>query len=130
MAKVEPAKDGAITEIKPNQIGQLFTKKELGITFPNTLQGYMGMYIFFTINNEKYRNELHRDGVVFEPDNEKLLVKGNGTTTKIEDFDLDDRRILVRFHDKGQAAFEFIGIADTMVRYDQLRNKIFIKDGC
>ena len=127
MAKLVPEPDGSIKEIKPNQIGQLFTKKELGITFPDTLQGYMGMYIFFTINNEKYQNELHKDGVVFEPDKEKLLVKGNDAKTKVEDFDLENRRVLVRYHDKGQAAFEFIGIANEMIRYDQYRNKIFIK---
>ena len=87
-------------------------------------------YIFFTINSEKYENELHKDGVVFQPDADKVLVKTSEITDKADIIDLKKKiRVLVRYHDEGQASFEFIGIATGIARYDQTRNKIFVEKG-
>ncbi|MCL2593562.1 MAG: hypothetical protein FWD82_09390 [Defluviitaleaceae bacterium] len=127
MAKLVPEPDGSIKEIKPNQIGQLFTRKELGIKPQDLHKGTVGDYMFFTINNENYSNELHRDGIVYQPKDSKDLVPGSENCPPGNGLNLKNKRILVRFCDTGQAAFEFIGIATSIVRYDQTRNKIFMK---
>jgi hypothetical protein len=116
-------------QIKPTDKGKLFTRKQLGIKLPAMFNSPAEVngekFLFFTINNDKgYKNELHSDGIVFEPDNDSVLVKGSDIF--ISD-DYKDRRIMVRYYAKGQSAFEYIGIVKHMVRYDQTRNKIFVK---
>ncbi|MDR0495935.1 MAG: hypothetical protein LBG95_09970 [Treponema sp.] len=73
-------------------------------------------------NNGKYRNEPHPNGVVHEPAEEKFLVTGSGKDEKY-----NGRRVLLRFHSKGDLKYEYIGDEQQMIRWDMKRNKIFVK---
>jgi len=112
--------------LKLTKKGELFPHKEFGINFPDVLRPYVikngEHFLFVTINNGKYLNELHPDGVVHEPATDKDLVKESGKTETHK-----GRHILVRFISKGDLEYEYIGDEEYMIRYDQKRNKIFVK---
>jgi len=113
-------------KINKGDVGKLFTKKELGIKTPDIYEGTVKDFMFFTINKKQFENELHYDGIVYTPKDIKDLVSGNNKVTKAGGLNLKNKRLLVRYHNMGQAAFEFIGMAKNMIRYDQKRNKIFV----
>jgi len=108
-----------LRKLKADDIGKLFTRKELGLQ-PQHITGHVIIgkvhYQFVTIQR-KYRNELHPDGVVIEVKDkydpkEFLATKG--------------RHIFVRFQEKGDREFEYIGTEAYICRYDEKRNKIFL----
>jgi hypothetical protein len=109
--------------------GKMYSHADLNIKFPDVLKPHYEnkntgkKYFFVTIkNNGKYRNELHPNGVVHEPAEEKYLVKGSG-----KDDQNNGRHVLVRFHSKGDLKYEYIGDEQYMIRWDMKRNKIFVK---
>ena len=106
--------------------GKCYTHADLKIGYPNSLKSYVevdGMaFLFVTINNGKYKNELHSDGIVHQPSDEKYLLK---TSEKDEKY--KDTHIMVRFHPKGDLIYEYIGAEQYAIRYDTNRNKVFIK---
>jgi hypothetical protein len=106
--------------------GKLYSHGDFNIKFPVILKPHVTIgdeeFLFVTIKNKgKFRNELHQDGVVHEPEEGKDLLKGSEKDEKHK-----DRHILVRFHSKGDLKYEYIGDELSMVRYDQTRNKIFV----
>ncbi|MCL2809539.1 MAG: hypothetical protein FWD24_05690 [Treponema sp.] len=125
--------------MKKTNIGNSFTREKLGIKKPEALHGFAeydkNCFMFFTISNDKgntekgyYSDELHRDGVVFEPGGDNLLVKENEKVDIFGNVSIKDKTIhvFVRYSDKGGASFEYIGDAKGFVRYDQTRNKVLV----
>lgn len=101
-------------------IGKHYTKTELGVAKRDWQKGHTSvgkaLYQFVTIKRE-YNNELHPDGVVIEVSkkfspNDILKTKG--------------RHIFVRFQEKGDREFEYIGTEAYICRYDAKRCKIFL----
>ena len=115
--------------IQPQQlleIGKCYTRTELGITYPQNLKSYVKAgnekYMFITINNKKnYRNELHGDGIVYEPDKADDLIKGPPDPKATEHICM---HIMVRFHTAG--SYMYIGDQLYIGRYDNKRNKVFL----
>ena len=106
--------------------GKCFTRSELGLPSEYRRNSHVKYgkeeYLFVTINNGKYMNELHADGVVHEPANKKDLAGYDFKKSK----DHEGRHIMVRFLNKGNLEYEYIGDEQYMIQYDKIRNKIFI----
>ena len=106
--------------------GKCYTHADLGIFYPNTLKSYVEVdgspFLFVTINNGKYRNELHSDGIVHQPSEEKYLLKGSEKDEKYL-----GTHIMVRYYPKGDLEYEYIGEEQYAIRYDTKRNKVFVK---
>jgi len=103
--------------------GKAYTIQDLGFT-PNKVISGTGItrekqkVLLITIDY-KYRNELHSDGVVHEPRNEKPLYDyGEIKKEKIH--------LFVRHCRKG--VYLYIGKMTYTTRYDKKRNKLFIKN--
>jgi len=114
--------------LKPKDIGNYYTHTDLGIIYPETLKSFVRVknenYLFITIKNKKkYRNELHSDGVVYEPREDADLIKGPSDPKGKEHM---CRHIMVRFHSKG--SYMYVGDQLYISRYDSKRNKVFIED--
>ena len=125
MAKVKLAN---IPSLNFKDIGNCYTHTELGITYPQTLKSFVKVgnekYLFISINNKKkYRNELHSDGVVYEPKDVADLIKCPSCSKATEDKGM---HIMVRFHTAG--SYMYVGDQLYIGRYDRERNKVFIKD--
>jgi len=114
--------------INPTDRGNSFSRTELGIMFPYNLRAYYKReegeekeeFLFITINNGKYHDELHPDGIVIEPATDKDLQPDS-----TQDTTQKGMHILVRHTAEGD--FEYIGDKTYMTRYDQKRNKIFVE---
>jgi len=106
--------------------GKCYTRADLNIRYPETLKSYVKVdgreFLFVTVDNGKYQNELHSDGVVHEPSEEKYLIKSSEKDEKYK-----GTHIMVRFHPKGDLVFEYIGQEQYAIRWDTTKNKIFIK---
>jgi len=105
--------------------GKCYAHADLNIHYPETLKSYTIVdgeaFLFITVNNGKYQNELHSDGVVHQPTEEKYLVKGSGKDEKYK-----GTHILIRFHPKGDLVYEYIGDEQNAIRWDTTKNKIFV----
>jgi len=139
MAKNSNRKKNPLKVMLNGDIGKSFLREDLGIYPSKSFHGFAEYdnmcYMFFTIcnsrgNTEKgyYDNELHMDGVVFEPDSPDLLIKKNEAEPKFGKVSIDKKVIyvFVRYYDRGQATFEYMGEAIGFVRYDQRRNKVLV----
>ncbi|MCL2879965.1 MAG: hypothetical protein FWF29_06960, partial [Treponema sp.] len=67
-------------------------------------------------------NELHSDGIVHQPSEEKYLLKGSEKDEKYL-----GTHIMVRYYPKGDLEYEYIGEEQYAIRYDTKRNKVFVK---
>jgi len=105
--------------------GKCYTHTDLNIHYPETLRSFSKAdgreFLFITVNNGKYHNELHSDGVVHQPTEEKYLIKGSEKDEKYK-----GTHIMVRFHPKGDLFYEYIGVEQYATRWDTNKNKIFV----
>ena len=115
-----------IPPLKPEDKGKCFTRRDLELPRSTDRKSHVEFekekYLFITINNGKYLNELHMDGVVHEPSKSFELAdycKINNTLNK-------DRHIMVRFLNKGNLEYEYIGDEQYIFRFDKRRNKIIV----
>jgi len=122
MKKDEKTAETGITLKK----GKCYTHGDLNIFYPNSLKSYVetegNKFLFVTINNGKYKNELHSDGVVHQPSDEKYLLKGSEKDEKYQ-----GTHLMVRYHPKGDLEYEYIGDELYAIRWDNKRNKVFLK---
>jgi hypothetical protein len=106
--------------------GKLYTKTGLGLQpehFPRGHVKYKGVeYLFTTINNGKYMNELHADGLVLEVQKKDLVPHNSTNFVKTK-----GRHIIVRFKGEGDREYEYIGVENYICRYDPKRNKIIVE---
>jgi hypothetical protein len=109
----------------PKDKGRLYTRTQLGLKPQDYQKGSVKIngeeYLFITINNGKYMNELHADGVVHEVKKEDLVQYNPANFTKSK-----GRHIMVRFQEKGDREYEYIGDEIYICRYDPKRNKIIV----
>jgi len=115
-----------IPPLKPEDKGKCFTRAALGLGKADFRKSDVTVknerYLFITINNERYLNELHADGVVHEPRSRKELIDYDLKAAKTH----KGRHIMVRFLNKGNLEYEYIGDELHMIRYDLNRHKIFV----
>jgi hypothetical protein len=106
--------------------GKLYTKTELGLQpehFPRGHVKFKGKeYLFVSIKNGKYMDELHADGVVLEVQKKDLVKYNSASFVKTK-----GRHIMVRFVGEGDIEYEYIGDENYICRYDPKRNKIMVE---
>ena len=106
----------------PSDIGKHYSRDDLGV------KGTQNSEITASVNGEKYlfvtinkrQNELHRDGVVYQT-LEKDVVDYKQANDKLK-----GSHIMVRFSEKGDRLYEYIGDEVYICRYDHQRKKIFV----
>jgi len=109
-------------------IGKLYTRTQLGLQPQHYQKSYIRLsngaeYLFVSIKNkDNYMNELHADGIVHEPGKKDLVPYDPASYIKYK-----GRHIMVRFQEKGDREYEYIGDEAYICRYDLKRNKVFIK---
>jgi len=104
--------------------GKRYKRSDFGIRFPRTLvsSAEVNGETFFFINiGCKYNNELHNGGIIHEPIKQSEVVKSKTTYgSKII-------RTFLRNKNKGEEDFEYIGVLDTVDKYDSKRNILTVK---
>jgi hypothetical protein len=105
--------------------GKHYTKGELGISKKEFKQSFCktlnGEYFFVTIHNDdRLKNELQYDGLVIGVKKKKIPYGDKNCTTN------QGRHIFVRFNEN-PTEYEYIGIEDYRIRYDENREKIFLQ---
>lgn len=109
--------------------GKAYTTKDLKFSPHEVRTGKVitknGETVIFITIDYKYRNELHSDGVVHEPRNQKPLfdygkIEEKEKETKIKTY------LFVRHCHKG--AYLYIGKMTCATHYDRDRNKLYIKN--
>jgi len=107
--------------------GNFYKKAELGVKGPDFRKTEVIIkgkrFLFFSIKNGRYLNELHSDGIVFEPRSKNELI-----SDKVRILDkYKGRHIMVRYLPISGSAFEYIGDELYIARHDLKRNKIFVE---
>jgi len=104
--------------------GKRYKRSDFGIFFPRTLRSTAevnGETYFFINIGGKYNDELHNGSIIHEPSKQSEVVKSKTTYgSKI-------MRTFIRDKNKGEKDFEYIGVLDTVDRYDSKRNILTVK---
>jgi len=104
--------------------GKRYRRSDFGILYPRTLISTAevnGETYFFINIGGKYNNELKNGCIIHEPSKQSEVVNSKVTYgNKI-------MRTFLRNIDRGEKDFEYIGVLDTVDKYDSKRNILTVK---